>query len=94
MRVRWTRRALRALDEIAEYIARDRPQAARHVMERVQTSVDHLSLQPELGRVGRVPGTRELIVSGTPFIVPYRILEETVEILTVLHAARRWPEEL
>lgn len=65
--------------------------AARRVVERIQEAVEHLASQPSLGRQGRVPGTRELIVPGTPFIIPYRLKEETIEILDVLHAARRWP---
>jgi toxin ParE1/3/4 len=60
--------------------------------ERIEEAVSGLSSHPELGRPGRVPQTRELIVSGTPYIVPYRIKEDVVEILTVLHAARRWPD--
>jgi toxin ParE1/3/4 len=95
MRVRWTRRALRALDEIAEYIAKERPLAAARMLERVQEAVTSLAAHPDLGREGRVPGTRELIVAGTPFIIPYRVREGAVEILSVLHAARRrWPEQL
>jgi toxin ParE1/3/4 len=91
MRVKWTRRALQALDEIADTIAQDRPMAARRVVERVQQSVDHLTRHPLIGRKGRVPGTRELVVPGTPFILPYRVREEIIEILHVFHAARRWP---
>jgi len=93
MRVKWTRRALRALDEITEYIARDRPLAAQRMLERVRDAVTSLAAHPDLGRQGRVPGTRELIVAGTPFIIPYRVRED-IEILSVLHAARRWPEQL
>ena len=65
--------------------------AARRVVQRIQVAVEHLASQPLIGRQGRVPGTRELIVQGTPFIIPYRVREETIEILDVLHAARRWP---
>lgn len=81
------------MDSIAEYIARDRPMAASHIAERLQEAANLLTDQPTLGRSGRVPGTREFIVSGTPFIIPYRITDETIEILTVLHAARKWPEQ-
>jgi toxin ParE1/3/4 len=66
--------------------------AARRVIERVRESVTHLSDHPDLGRPGRVPGTRELIIPGMPFIIPYRLRDEVIEILTILHAARRWPE--
>jgi toxin ParE1/3/4 len=64
------------------------------MVERIQNAVDQLSDFPYLGRSGRIPGTRELVVAGSPFIVPYRVREDVIEILTVFHAARRWPEEL
>ena len=85
---------MRALDEIAGYIARDRPLAAERMLQTVEDAVASLAAHPDLGRPGRVPDTRELIVAGTPFIVPYRVREGDVQILTVLHAARRWPEQL
>jgi toxin ParE1/3/4 len=92
MRVRWTRKALRSLDALAEYIAQDRPLAAERMAERIRDAVDLLTTNPDLGRAGRVHGTRELIVGGTPFIVPYRLREDVVEILTIFHAARKWPD--
>jgi toxin ParE1/3/4 len=92
MRVRWTRRALRSLDALAEYIAQDRPLAAERMVERIRDTVDLLTTNPDLGRAGRVHGTRELIVGGTPFIVPYRLRENVLEILTIFHAARKWPD--
>ena len=49
-------------------------------------------MSPGLGRPGRVPGTRELIVSGTRYIVPYRVKEDVVQIITVLHGAQKWPD--
>lgn len=93
MRVRWLRRALQNLDEEAEYIARDDPDAAAQMVDRIATSVERLATHPALGRTGRVPGTRELVVSGTPYVVPYRVHGETVEILRVFHGARKWPEK-
>jgi len=93
VRVRWLRRALRNLDEEAEYIARDNPLAATRIVERIATGVERLAIHPASGRPGRVPGTRELLVSGTPYIVPYRVRGETVEILRVFHAARKWSEK-
>ena len=86
MRVRWLRRALRNLEEEADYIARDDPQAAAQV-ERIAASVDLLASQPALGRPGRVPGTRELIVTGSPYIVPYRVRDDIIEILRVIRSS-------
>ncbi len=92
MRVRWLRTALHNLDHEAAYIARDDPQAAARTVERIRRAVDHLTAHPEIGRRGRVSGTRELMVAGTPYIVPYRVKGEVVEILGVIHGARMWPE--
>jgi len=94
VRVRWLRRALRNLDEEAAYIARDDPQAAAQVVERITASIEVLATHTSLGRPGRVPGTRELIITGTPYIVPYRVRDDTVEILRVFHGARKWLEKL
>ena len=93
MRVRWLRQALHDLDSEALYIATDDPQAARLVVARVLEAVATLADQPALGRPGRVTGTRELVVRRTRYIVPYRVRQETVEILRVFHASRRLPEK-
>ncbi len=92
MRVRWLQKALRNLDAEASYIAVDDDVAARLVVNRVLAAAEALADQPSLGRPGRVPGTRELVVQRTRYIVPYRIKGETVEILRVFHASRRLPE--
>jgi plasmid stabilization system protein ParE len=91
MRVRWLRTALRNLEDEAAYIAADDPAAARLVVSRVLRAVDQLAEQPSLGRPGRVPGTRELIVADTRYLVPYRARRETIEILRVFHTSRRLP---
>ncbi len=93
MRVRWLRTALRNLDEEAAFIATENPVAARTVVTRVLDAVAQLAEQPGLGRPGRVPGTRELVVVKTPYIVPYRVRGETVEILRVFHTSRRLPKD-
>lgn len=72
MQVKWLRKALRNLDDEATYIAADDTAAARLVVKRVLEAVSTLAEQPGLGRPGRVPGTRELIVAKTRYIVPYR----------------------
>jgi plasmid stabilization system protein ParE len=92
MRVRWLRTALRNLDEEASYIAADDPAAARLVVARVLEAVAQLADQPVLGRPGRVPSTRELVVARTRYIVPYRVKRDAVEILRVFHTSRRLPK--
>lgn len=91
MRVRWLRKALRDLDEEAGYIAQDDPQAAQLVARRVLDSVEMLAEQPGIGRPGRVPGTRELVVLKTRYIVPYRMRGQVIEVLRVFHTSRRPP---
>lgn len=92
MRVRWLRNALRNLDEEATYIAANDPAAARLVVARVLEAVALLAQQPGMGRPGRVPGTRELVVLKTRYLVPYRVRGEVVEILRVFHTSRRLPQ--
>ncbi|MBZ5540558.1 MAG: type II toxin-antitoxin system RelE/ParE family toxin [Acidobacteriia bacterium] len=89
MRVRWLRTALANLE--AEYIAEDNPAAAGRVVQRILRAVDLLKENPAMGRAGRVAGTRELVVADTPYIIPYRVRGDAVEILRVFHAARKWP---
>ena len=92
MRLRWTKRAERDLDEIARYIGQDSPAAAaRVVLELLDHVESHLPNRPAVGRVGRVLGTRELVIGGLPYIVPYRVREQDLEMLRVLHTSRRWP---
>jgi toxin ParE1/3/4 len=92
MRVRWLRAALANLDAEAEYIAEDNPAAAGRVVQKILRAVDLLKENPAMGRAGRVAGTRELVVAETPYIIPYRVRGDTVEILRVFHAARKWPK--
>ncbi len=92
MRVKWLRKALRNLDEEATTIATEDVAVARLVAKPVLDAVALLAEQPGLGRPDRVPGTRELIVAKTRYLVPYRVRGETVEILRVFHTSRRLPE--
>jgi toxin ParE1/3/4 len=91
VQVRWLTRALKNLDEEAEYIARDDREAAARIVERIATAVERLASYPASGRPGRVPGTRELVIAGTPYVIPYRVRRDTVEILRVFHGRRKWP---
>jgi len=92
MRVRWLRTALRNLEAEANFMAEDDPAAARLVVQRVLAAVAMLATQPALGRPGRVPNTRELVVLKTRYIVPYRMRGDTIEILRVFHTSRRLPQ--
>jgi toxin ParE1/3/4 len=90
-RIRWTRKAFQNLEMAVLYVAEKSPQAAGELAKRIYHSVNVLGAHPEIGRPGRCKGTRELVINGTPYIVPYRIHGQQVEILTVLHGAKKWP---
>jgi toxin ParE1/3/4 len=94
LKVRWLKRALANLEAEAEYISRESHAAAQRVVLAIEQAVRLLASRPAMGRAGRVEGTRELVVTGTPYIVPYRVREDRVEVLRVFHAARKWPPNL
>jgi toxin ParE1/3/4 len=94
MRIVWTEPALRDLAAARIYVARDHPAAADRQVERVLAAVAGLLRFPETGRPGRRSGTRELVVSRTPYVVPYRLRGEVIEVLRVLHGRQRWPDSL
>ncbi len=91
MKLVWTRLALEDLNNAYEYIAAENPRAAATMVERIEAAVRALRAHPNLGRAGRVEGTRELVIAGTPFIVPYQVGKKQVKVLAMIHAARRWP---
>ena len=94
MKIKWVRLALTDLDEAAEFISQDNPQAASRQIKRIRDAAARLlSDHPNAGRPGRVHGTRELVITDTPFILPYRVVNNTVQILLILHGARKWPEQ-
>jgi toxin ParE1/3/4 len=93
MKIKWVRLALTDLDDAAAFISQDTPQAAKRIVKRIRDAARLLSDQPNVGRPGRVHGTRELVIADTPFILPYRVVRDTVQILRVLHGARKWPEQ-
>src|SRR5437016_5685683 len=92
MHVKWLRGAIQNLNEEAEYIANDNEIASEKVVAAIRAAVQLLADYPALGRPGRIAGTRELVVPGTPYIVPYRIRGNTVHVLRVFHEARKWPK--
>lgn len=85
MRLEWTLKAVGDLQEAGEYIAEDNLRATKKMADRVQEAIENLIEHPNIGRPGRVPGTRELVVSGTPFIVVYWVRGAAVQVLRVLH---------
>ncbi len=91
LKLKWTRRALRQLLDAQEYIARENPAAAKHVIERIAAAAGRLLHHPRMGRAGRITGTHELIVNRTPYFIVYVLVNDTVQILRVLHSKQDWP---
>ncbi|EJO28541.1 type II toxin-antitoxin system mRNA interferase toxin, RelE/StbE family [Achromobacter marplatensis] len=94
MKVEWSALAMEDRDRIFDYIESESPKAAIQVDIRIEEQVDQLVQFPELGRLGRIEDTRELVISQTSYVVPYRVYGNVVRILRVLHCAQQWPEEL
>jgi toxin ParE1/3/4 len=90
MTVVWSRRAIRHLVKLREYIERDSERNAALVASRILDAVALLETHPNIGRNGRIPGTRELVVANTPYVIPYRVREEVVELLAVFHGHQNW----
>ena len=91
MPIRWVRLVLHDLEEIAGFISQDNPEAARELVRRIWEAAQILAEHPQPDRAGRVLGTRELVIGGTQYILPYRVVEDEVQILRVLHGGRKWP---
>ncbi len=93
MKVSWTRPAYDQLAEILQYLSeRDRQAAGRLVVD-IDRRLEQLGKHPNLGRVGRISGTRELVLTRSPYLLAYRVTDR-VEILALMHGAREWPETL
>ena len=94
MTVVWSPGAIGHLADLRAYIAREHPDAAARTATTLLAAVDRLAAVPNLGRRGRVSGTRELVVPGTRYVIPYRLRGERVEIIAVFHGRQRWPKRL
>jgi toxin ParE1/3/4 len=93
MRLAWTARARRARTAAIDYIAEDSPKAALAQLGEIEQQIKSLPDHPNRGRLGRVAGTRELVINRTPFIVVYRIEGDAMRILHFLHGAQQWPPD-
>jgi toxin ParE1/3/4 len=91
MRLAWTPLATADIEALVRYIARDDLAAAFRTQDRIERRVGRLAALPNLGRPGRQAATRELVIPATPYLVVYRLIDDRVEILRVLHGAREWP---
>ena len=90
----WSPRAIDHLAHLRSYIAHDNPKAADRVAAILLDAVERLAEQPHLGRPGRVAGARELVVPRTPYVIPYRLRGDRLEIVAVFHGRQKWPKRL
>ena len=91
MTIVWSPQAIGHLADLRASIARENPRAAARTATTLLAAVDRLAELPNVGRPGRVTGTRELVVPGTRYVIPYRLRGERLEIIAVFHGRRRWP---
>ena len=94
MKVVWSRRAIRHLISLRQHIAKDSEASAALVASRILAVIDLLKTQPDMGRPGRVLGTRELVIVGTPYILPYRVSRQRLELIVIFHGRQKWPAKL
>lgn len=93
MTIVWSTAAVEDLTHLRNHITQHDPIVAARVAGAILDAVENLELYPSMGRPGRVPHTRELVIPNTPYVVPYTITEDIVEIIAVIHSARKWPDE-
>jgi toxin ParE1/3/4 len=91
MEVRWSPEAAADFTAIVGYIRQDNPSAALRVARAIYNAIAQLNTFPNRGRPGKIDGTRELPLTSLPFVVVYRVTENAVEIVRLLHGAQRWP---
>lgn len=92
MKLKWTRLALQDLRYLHEYIADDNPPAASRMVTRIQEAAERLKNYPQMGRPGRVQGTRELVIAGSSYVVVYILGDSEIQIAAIIHSAMRWPD--
>ena len=94
MTIVWSPRAIEHLSYLRAFIARDNPNAADRIARALLEAVERLAELPNLGRPGRVAGTRERVVTGTPYVIAYRLRSDRLEIIAVFHGRQKWPKRL
>lgn len=94
MRLTWSALAIADRMAIFDFIVQENPAAAIRIDTKIEAGIGQLLQFPESGRTGRVPGTRELVITGTPYIAAYSVLSDRIRVLRVLHGAQVWPDSL
>lgn len=92
MKILWTKRASKHLHAAYKYWDREKSEEAADLMlDRILSTVELLEHNPEMGRRGRIAGTRELVLKPLPFLLAYRVGRKKLEVIALLHGARKWP---
>ena len=94
MEVIWLEGAFLDSRRVREHIRQFNPLAAQKTVGRIEKAAEQLSRFPAVGRVGEVPGTRELVITGTPYFLVYRAHGDRLEILRVFHSKQQWPQPI
>jgi addiction module RelE/StbE family toxin len=92
VKIVWSPRAIEHLAQLRADIARDNPKAANQIAAQLLQAVERLTEWPSLGRPGRGAGTRELVVPGMPYVIPYRLRGDRLEVISVFHGRQKWPK--
>ncbi|WP_087723906.1 type II toxin-antitoxin system RelE/ParE family toxin [Pandoraea sp. PE-S2T-3] len=92
MRLEWSQHAVQDRNDIFDFIEQHSPGAAVWIDSRIHQQLRALLRHPASGRLGRVRGTRELVITRTPYIAAYRLLPMRVRVLRILHSAQQWPD--
>jgi len=92
LKVRWTIPAANQLEDIFDFISEQNPAAAERSVRRIHEATLRTARMPRAVRIGRVSGTREVAVSGTPFLIAYGIVKGSIHVMAILHGAQEWPE--
>ncbi len=92
MNIEWSSKARIDLHDIFDYILQENPAAAVKVLEAIELATLKLADHPGIGRPGRVENTRELVISGFPYILPYCVEGDAVIIIRAMHTSRKWPD--
>jgi toxin ParE1/3/4 len=93
MKLYWSRRAQHDLLALQEFV-RQKPSSGEQIADALGAACDQIIAMPHSGRLGRVEGTREIVLTGTPFILAYKVFAKRATILAIVHGARRWPKTL
>ncbi len=93
MEIVWTIPARQDLRQIFEYITEDNINAASKLLDEIDERVTLLLDNPDIGRTGRVENTNELVLTGTNYILPYRVVKDQIQILALFHTSREWPDK-